>query len=88
MPAILANRYQDVLAANPIARVLSPGFTPGQNFLRWRLLDPVARELYVDWDEATETARETPVAVGPCSLVRREACRLFSNASTPQLHRR
>src|SRR5271166_3687419 len=56
MPAILANRYQDVLAANPIARVLSPGFTPGQNFLRWRLLDPVARELYVDWDEATETA--------------------------------
>jgi transcriptional regulator with XRE-family HTH domain len=56
MPAILANRYQDVLAANPIARALSPGFTPGQNFLRWRLLDPAARELYVDWDEATEMA--------------------------------
>jgi transcriptional regulator with XRE-family HTH domain len=56
MPAILANRYQDVLAANPLARALSPGFTPGQNFLRWRLLDPAARELYVDWDEATEMA--------------------------------
>ena len=56
MPTILANRYQDVLAANPLARALSPGFTPGQNFLRWRLLDPAARELYVDWDEATETA--------------------------------
>jgi transcriptional regulator with XRE-family HTH domain len=56
MPAILANRYQDVLAANPIARALSPGFTPGQNFLRWRLLDPAARELYVDWDDATEMA--------------------------------
>src|ERR1700744_3782643 len=56
MPAILANRYQDVLAANPLARALSPGFTPGQNFLRWRLLDPAARELYVDWDEATELA--------------------------------
>ena len=54
MPAILANRYQDVLAANPLARALSPGFTPGQNFLRWRLLDPAARELYVDWDDATE----------------------------------
>jgi transcriptional regulator with XRE-family HTH domain len=36
MPAIIANRYQDVLAANAIARALSPGFAPGQNFLRWR----------------------------------------------------
>jgi transcriptional regulator with XRE-family HTH domain len=56
MPAIVANRYQDVLAANPIARALSPGFTPGENFLRWRLLAPAARDLYVDWDEATEVA--------------------------------
>jgi transcriptional regulator with XRE-family HTH domain len=56
IPAIVANRYQDVLAANPIARALSPGFTPGQNFLRWRLLDPAAREFYVDWDVATEGA--------------------------------
>lgn len=55
-PAIVASRYQDVLAANPIAQALSPGFTPGQNFLRWRLLDPAARELYVDWDEATDAA--------------------------------
>ena len=31
-PAIVASRYQDVLAANPIAQALSPGFTPGQNF--------------------------------------------------------
>src|SRR6516225_3396984 len=56
MPAVLVNRYQDVLAANPLARALSPGFRPGQNFLRWRLLDPAARELYVDWDEATQMA--------------------------------
>ena len=54
IPAILVNRYLDVLAANPIARALSPGFAPGQNVLRWRLLDPAARELYVDWDDATE----------------------------------
>ena len=40
MPAIVANRYQDVLAANPIARALSPEFTPGQSFMRWRVLDP------------------------------------------------
>jgi transcriptional regulator with XRE-family HTH domain len=56
MPAIVASRCQDVLAANPLARALSPGFTPGRNFLRWRLLDPAARALYVDWAEATEIA--------------------------------
>ena len=56
MPAIVTNRYRDVLAANPIARALSPEFTPGQNSLRWRLFDPAARELYGDWDEATELA--------------------------------
>ncbi|HZN83889.1 MAG TPA: helix-turn-helix transcriptional regulator [Mycobacterium sp.] len=56
MPAVVANRYLDVVAANPLARALSPEFTPGQNFLCWRLLDPAARELYVDWDEATDSA--------------------------------
>jgi transcriptional regulator with XRE-family HTH domain len=55
-PAIVASKYQDVLAANPIAQALSPGFAPGQNFLCWRLLNPAARELYVDWDEATDAA--------------------------------
>jgi transcriptional regulator with XRE-family HTH domain len=56
MPAIIANRYQDVLAANPIARAFSPGFMPGQNFLRWRLVEPAAREFFVDWDDATHIA--------------------------------
>ena len=56
MPAIVASRCLEVLAANSIARALSPGFAPGQNFLRWRLLDPAARDLYVDWDEATDVA--------------------------------
>jgi transcriptional regulator with XRE-family HTH domain len=55
LPAIVTNRYQDVLAANAIARALS-GFAPGENFLRWRLLAPAAREFFVDWDEATEVA--------------------------------
>jgi transcriptional regulator with XRE-family HTH domain len=54
MPTIVASRCLDVLAANPVARALSPGFAPGQNFLSWRLLDPAARELYVDWDEASD----------------------------------
>jgi transcriptional regulator with XRE-family HTH domain len=56
MPAVVASRCQDVLAANRVARALSPGFTPGRNFLAWRLLDPAARELYVDWDAATDVA--------------------------------
>ncbi|HTX94827.1 MAG TPA: helix-turn-helix transcriptional regulator [Mycobacterium sp.] len=56
MPAIVASRCLDVLAANRIARALSPGFIPGRNFLSWRLLDPAARDLYVDWDEATDVA--------------------------------
>ena len=56
MPAIVVSRCQDVLAANPIARALSPGFTPGTNFLRWRLFEPAAREFFVDWDEATDVA--------------------------------
>ena len=54
MPAIVASRCLDVLAANPLARALSPGFTPGRNFLRWRLLEPAARDFFVDWDEATD----------------------------------
>ena len=56
MPAIVASRCLEVLAANSIARALSPGFAPRENFLRWRLLDPAARDLYVDWDEATDVA--------------------------------
>jgi transcriptional regulator with XRE-family HTH domain len=56
MPAIVASRSLNVLAANRIARALSPGFSPGRNFLSWRLLDPAARELYIDWDEATDVA--------------------------------
>ncbi len=84
MPAIVASRCLDVLAANSIARALSPGFAPGQNFLRWRLLEPAARELYVDWDEATDVAvsglREAAgsdpddprLAVGDRRIVRRQ----------------
>jgi transcriptional regulator with XRE-family HTH domain len=56
MPAIVVSRCLDVLAANSIARALSPGFALGQNYLRWRLLEPTARDLYVDWDEATDVA--------------------------------
>lgn len=56
MPTIVLSRYQDVLAANPIARALSPGFQVGQNLSRWRFLDPAAQHVYADWDEATALA--------------------------------
>lgn len=56
MPAIVVSRYQDVLAANPIARALSPGFQVGRNLSRWRFLDPAAKQVYPDWDEATALA--------------------------------
>jgi len=53
MPALVSGRYLDVLAANPIARALSPNFTPGRNLLRQLFLDPGDRELHLDWDRAT-----------------------------------
>jgi transcriptional regulator with XRE-family HTH domain len=56
MPAVVASRCLDVLAANSIARALSAGFEPGQNFLLWRFVEPAARDRYVDWDEATYVA--------------------------------
>jgi len=56
MPTVVVSRYQDVLAANSIAHELSPGFQVGQNLSRWRLLDPAAKRVYPDWDEATALA--------------------------------
>ena len=35
------------------ARALSPAFEVGQNLSRWAFLDPVARQVYPDWDDAT-----------------------------------
>jgi tRNA U34 5-methylaminomethyl-2-thiouridine-forming methyltransferase MnmC len=56
MPAVVVSWYQDVLAANPLARALCPGFEVGQNLSRWRFLDPAAKQVYPDWDEATALA--------------------------------
>ena len=56
MPAVVVSRYQDVVAANPIARALSPGFEVGHNLSRWRFLDPAAKQVHPDWDEATALA--------------------------------
>ena len=66
MPAVILNRYLDVLASNPCARALSPEYAVGENVLRWRLLEPAARELYVQWEGSLENLvrglREVAVA--------------------------
>jgi transcriptional regulator with XRE-family HTH domain len=54
LPVAVIDKYLDVLAANACARVLSPGLQPGRNFMCWLLREPAARELYVDWDKATD----------------------------------
>jgi transcriptional regulator with XRE-family HTH domain len=54
VPAFIQGRFMDVLAANPLARALSPQFRPGINLLRAVFLDPRDRELHQDWDRATE----------------------------------
>ncbi|GAB1824362.1 helix-turn-helix domain-containing protein [Herbidospora sp. RD11066] len=48
-PAYIQGPFQDVLAANRLARVLSPVFTPGGNVLRAVLLDPAAQETLPGW---------------------------------------
>ena len=55
-PAMVCNRYLDVLAANPCARAMSPGAAPGRNRMRALFLDRAARERWVNWDELTDIA--------------------------------
>jgi transcriptional regulator with XRE-family HTH domain len=53
LPAFVEGRYFDVLAANDLARALSPNLQAGQNRLRAVFLDPAEQALYPDWDQAT-----------------------------------
>jgi len=55
-PAMVCNRYLDVLAANAYARVITPGATPGRNRMRSVFLDPAAREWFGNWDELADIA--------------------------------
>jgi transcriptional regulator with XRE-family HTH domain len=52
----VVGRHRDVLAANPLAVALNPGFAVGRNLLRDAFLDPAAREVYVDWADVTRGA--------------------------------
>lgn len=55
-PAVVVGRYRDVLAANGLARILNPGYTPGRNLLRDVFLDPAARDTYPDWEQTADGA--------------------------------
>jgi transcriptional regulator with XRE-family HTH domain len=56
MPAFVQDRYLNVLAANPVAQVLSAGMRPGVNRLLAAFLDPAERDLHEDWEQATAAA--------------------------------
>lgn len=50
LPAWVQDRHFDVVAANAIARALSPTLHPGRNRLLSVFLDPDERALFADWD--------------------------------------
>jgi transcriptional regulator with XRE-family HTH domain len=53
LPAFVEGRYFDVLAANSLARALSPNLQVGQNRLTAVFLDPAEKAMYPDWDQGT-----------------------------------
>ncbi|MFF6906060.1 helix-turn-helix domain-containing protein [Streptomyces sp. NPDC012389] len=56
VPALVFNKYSDVLAANPLARALSPEMKPGTNRLRVLFTEQAARDYREDWESYTATA--------------------------------
>ncbi|MEV6864504.1 helix-turn-helix transcriptional regulator [Streptosporangium subroseum] len=49
-PALVCNRWLDVLARNPPVAILHDGLEHTDNLLRLIFLDPRAREYYRDWE--------------------------------------
>jgi transcriptional regulator with XRE-family HTH domain len=54
MPAFVEGRYFDVLAANTLATAISPRLVVGNNRVLDVFLDPDERDLFIDWEKATE----------------------------------
>ncbi len=52
LPAVILNRYMDVMASNPPAQALFPNMEPGDNRIRAVFLDPREREFWRDWEQA------------------------------------
>jgi transcriptional regulator with XRE-family HTH domain len=53
LPAFVEGRWFDVLAANDLARALSPNVAGGRNRLRDVFLDPAEQALFPDWEAGT-----------------------------------
>jgi hypothetical protein len=49
-PAFVLGRRVDVLAANPLATALHPGFARGRNLVRAVFLEPASRDTFPDWE--------------------------------------
>ena len=56
VPALVFDKYSDVLAANALARELSPDMVPGVNRLRMLFTDLDARAYHPDWPTYTAAA--------------------------------
>ncbi|MET8334483.1 helix-turn-helix transcriptional regulator [Streptosporangium canum] len=58
-PALVINRWMDVLAANPLATALYDGWEYSDNLLRMAFLAPSAREFYhefgLDWEQVARS---------------------------------
>ncbi|PQE00256.1 transcriptional regulator [Mycobacterium sp. EPG1] len=52
LPAILVDRYMDVVASNSRAQALFPNMEPDVSRLHAVFLDPREREFWVDWEQA------------------------------------
>lgn len=52
-PAYIQNRQMTILAANAMARALSPFFVPGINHMRAVFLEPGLRDWIKNWDDVT-----------------------------------
>lgn len=55
-PAVVEDRYTNVLAANPLAAALAPFYAVGTNLVRATFLDPRVRDMYGHWDLITKDA--------------------------------
>lgn len=70
--AFVVGPGQDVLAANALAEAVYRGFAAFDNLMRMIFLDPVARDFYLDWDQAARTAVRNLRATAPGAVERTE----------------
>jgi transcriptional regulator with XRE-family HTH domain len=55
-PAVVEDRYTNVLATNPLATALAPFYVVGTNLVRATFLDPRVRDMFGHWQLITEDA--------------------------------